>query len=498
MARWKRREVLGAAAAGGLGFLAKLQPVSAEDVAVKPEHVRLRPEIEPLVRLLEETPRERVLEEVGASVKKGTSYTQLLAALQLAGVRNIRPRPVGFKFHAVLVVNSAHLASLASAPEDRWLPLFWAVDTFKSSQAQDVKEGDWTMAAVRDAALPPPDQARARFIEAMDRWDEAGADVAAAQLGRTGKPEDVWELFWRYGARDFRDIGHKAIYAANAWRTLKVIGWEHAEPIVRSLAYACLEKGGAQGNPADLDDPADRPWRRNLGLVKELHAAGPGQPHPKATVELLSALRAGSPEQAAGEVVRLLNRGVAERSLWDGVFLAAGELLMRQPGIVGIHCVTSANALHFGSQATRSEETRRMLLLQAASFMPLFRAAMEGRGKLRDARLEALEPAGAPKEGAVADIFREVSRDRMAAAAKTLDYLQAGGSAAELMAAARRLIFLKGTDSHDYKFSSAALEDFGGIAPEWRNRFLASAMFNLEGSGARDNPLVARTRAALG
>jgi hypothetical protein len=31
----------------------------------------------------------------------------------LAGVRNIEPRPsVGFKFHAVLVVNPVHLASL--------------------------------------------------------------------------------------------------------------------------------------------------------------------------------------------------------------------------------------------------------------------------------------------------------------------------------------------------------------------------------------------------
>ncbi|MGC4054570.1 MAG: hypothetical protein QM757_36285 [Paludibaculum sp.] len=65
----------------------------------------------------------------------------MLAALLLAGVRNIQPRPVGFKFHAVLVVNSAHLASLASPDSDRWLPIFWAIDQFKSSQAADVKRG---------------------------------------------------------------------------------------------------------------------------------------------------------------------------------------------------------------------------------------------------------------------------------------------------------------------------------------------------------------------
>ena len=42
----------------------------------------------------------------------------------------------------------------------------------------------------------------------------------------------------RYGARDFRAIGHKAIYVANSCRTLESIGWQHAEPVLRSLAYA--------------------------------------------------------------------------------------------------------------------------------------------------------------------------------------------------------------------------------------------------------------------
>ena len=48
-------------------------------------------------------------------------------------------------------------------------------------------------------------------------------------------------MFWRYGARDFRDIGHKAIFVANSYRTLVTIGWRHAEPILRSLAYALLD-----------------------------------------------------------------------------------------------------------------------------------------------------------------------------------------------------------------------------------------------------------------
>ena len=62
---------------------------------------------------------------------------------------------------------------------------------------------------------------------------------------------------------------------------------------------------------------------------------------------------------------------------------------------------------------------------------------------------------------------------------------------------ARRLIFLKGRDSHDYKFSSAALEDYYHATPAWRARFLASSVFWLKGTGDEDNDLVKRARAAL-
>ena len=59
------------------------------------------------------------------------------------------------------------------------------------------------------------------------------------------------------------------------------------------------------------------------------------------------------------------------------------------------------------------------------------------------------------------------------------------------------LIFLKGRDAHDYKFSSAVLEDYQNISPSWRDRYLAASVFNLRGSGDSDNELVKRTRAAL-
>lgn len=486
-----------AAAVGDLGFLAALPRAAAADGG----RVPLRPEVEPLARLLEETPRERLMEALAAEVRRGVGYQQILAALMLAGVRNIRPHPVGFKFHAVLVVNSAHLASLASPDRDRWLPVFWAADQFKSSQAQDVSQGDWVLPALRDSDLPSAAEARDRFIRAMDRWDEAAADASVARLARVSGAAELWELFWRYGARDFRDIGHKAIYAANAWRTLHAIGWEHAEPVCRSLAMAMLDRGGTRGNPADMDEPEDRPWRSNLARVKRIRPDWKlGSDDPGAARALLTSLRTAGPEEASEEVVRLVNGGASTRCLWDGVLTAAGELIGRQPGIVGIHCVTTANALRFGAQISGSDETRLMLLLQGAAFMAMFRQAMGRRGAVGELALDRLEPAeGVPSGPAgIEAVFDSVGRDRLLAARRTLAYLKGGGSAEELMTAGRRLIFLKGTNSHDYKFSSAALEDYAHVGSGLAEPFLASSMFNLRGSTERDNPLTARIRAALG
>jgi hypothetical protein len=504
----RRDFVVGAARLGALAslgdfaFLKGLPVLSAADTAVGPAMVRFSPDIEPLVRLLEDTPRERVLEAVVGRIRSGTTYQELLGALLLAGVRRIMPRPVGFQFHAVLVINSAHLASIAAQDRDRWLPLLWAADNFKGSQARSHQQHpNWVLAPVNEGRLPPAAQAHRRFTEAMDSWDEEGADLAVTALARSAGANDVIEQFWRYGARDFRDIGHKAIYTANAWRALQTVGWRHAEPVLRSLAFAILEHEGT--NPARRDADQDRPGRENLRRAGRIRADWQrGRVTPAASTDLLATLRTAAPAEACDRVVGLLNDGIDPASVWDGLFLMAGELLMRQPGIVGLHCVTSVNALHYGSQTSANDETRRFLMLQAAAFLPMFRRVMQGRGRLRDdLRIDTLERLAptAHGPGAIEEILADASRDRLRAARKTLGLLHADRPAAEgLMAGARRLIFTKGNDAHDYKFSSAALEDFYHATPAWRDRFLASSLFHLRGSGDADNDLIRRARTALG
>jgi len=497
----RRRRFLEMAGALGLGAelgpwasLKTITPLRADDTKLKPEMVKFRPEIEPVVRLIEETPRERALEVGIAQLKKGLSYKDLLAGLFLAGIRNIKPRPVGFKFHAVMVINSAHVLGQSSAVGERLLPLLWALDNFKASQAQDVKEGDWVLEPVDECRLPKTQRAREEFVRAMEVWDSEAADTAVAALCRSSGAAQTMEPIWRMAVRDQRDIGHKAIFAAQSWRTLQTIGWEHAEPVLRSLVFGMLDlRGDTRPRPVG-------PYETNLENAGQIRPDWQiGRDDSGATKGLLQVIRQATPEAASAEAVKLLNQGVSPGSLWDAVILSACELIMHSPGIVAIHATTATNALHYIFTASGDDTTRKLALLQAVGWQPMYR----GRTKLTDADgIDALkvDPAIAISNAdeSVAEIFTTINEDRKKAAAKAQSYLSGGGSPELIFDAARRMIFHKGRDSHDYKYGAAILEEcLWSTEPKWRSQIVAASMFNFPGTKTPDSPLMIRAREAL-
>ncbi len=497
----ERRRFLQAASALGLGAelgpmtaLRSMSPLAAAEATVSPEIVKFRPEIEPAVRLLEETPREKALEVVIERLKNGLSYRELMAGLFLAGIRNIKPRPVGFKFHAVMVINSAHLLGQTAAVSERLLPLLWAVDTFKSSQAQDVREGDWVLGPVNESRLPKPRAAREAFVQAMKKWDAEAADAAIAALCRTSGSAATMEPLWRFAVRDQRNIGHKAIFAAQSWRTLQTIGWEHAEPVLRSLVFGMLD---LQGD--DRPKPVG-PYDANLENAAKIREDWQfGRADAAATQSLLQVVREATPEAASAEAVKLLNQGIDPGSLWDTAILSSCELLMQSPGILALHATTTMNALHFIYSASGDDTTRRLALLQAIGWQPLYR----GRAKPADStRIDTMAPAAdllkSRGNEAIAEIFDSINQSRQSAGQKTLAYLAGGGSPDLIFDAARRMIFHKGRDSHDYKYGAAVWEEvMHATDPRWKAPMIAAAMFNLPGAKTPDSPLMIRARESL-
>jgi hypothetical protein len=354
-----------AVAAGGATGLSWLPKLRADELDVAPNHVRFSSEIEPLVQLLENTPQDKIVDRVLDEIRTGTSYQELLAAVFLAGIRNVQPRPaVGFKFHSVLVVHSAHQASLAAVDEHRWTPLLWSIDYFKNTQQADVREGDWTMSAAPSSNLPEPTVALDVLDRAMTNWDVEAADAASTAVARTASAAQILNLLAKHAARDFRSIGHKAIYLANAFRTLDVIGWQHSEPVVRSLCYAILNHTG-DPNPAMSDLEVDRVGRSNWTRVDNLSnewLSADQKSIESATVA--KELRVATPDQAADFVVKLINSGCHPDNVYDGIMIAAAEMVSRQASIVPLHAVTTSNAMRYLYRNVYDERTRKWLLLQ--------------------------------------------------------------------------------------------------------------------------------------
>lgn len=451
--------------------------------------------VEQLIQILEQTPRDKLRTLLVAEMGRGMSDKDLFTAVCLAAVRNIEPYPsVGFKYHAVMMMQSVQLTrDHWTSSNDRWLPLLWSADQFKSAQRQDLAGGDWTMQVV-DVKVPSPLKA---FIRAMDSWDAPAADQAIVAMSRAQDFDmhAVFELLFRYGARDLRDIGHKTITVSNCYRVLDIIGWQHRESMLRSTVYALLNHTN-EANPATSDLEPDRAGRINAGLLTKLPGDWQqGRMEHSATVEFYQALASNSPEEIGRIALDLLADGIHPQVLWDAAFMAVAQLIMFQSSIVMLHATTTINALNFAYRQAKSGDTRAFLLLQGLSFATLFRNLL--RGRQRSIQFETFESVATDERQHLEEIFYDISKHRTRAASKVLHYLNNDGSVDQFMRVARSLIVDRNSGSHDYKFAEAAFENYHHISRQWRNRYLSASAFYLNGSEDKPNQVVAEFKELL-
>src|SRR5581483_316476 len=200
-----RRTFIHTAGAAGLGLTGRLGLAETDGP------------IPLLVKRLEDSPRERLPGELVGRIRAGLRQEDLLAALVLAATRNVQPYPdVGFKYHSVMLLRSVHATQEHIPTTDRWLPLIWAADYFKDTQAQEQASSGWHMSVRAAATQTDAEVARRSLVAALDRWDHEAADVAIVDYARSARSVDIFAQLFSYGARDLREIGHKAITVANA------------------------------------------------------------------------------------------------------------------------------------------------------------------------------------------------------------------------------------------------------------------------------------------
>jgi len=481
-------------------FLCATGSATALSLSGKLGLARTLPEVGALHRLMEETPRERVAAELAGLIRDGLDHRRTLAALAVATSRRVQPFPhVGFKYHTVLALQSVHLTALNLPDKERWLPVFWALDYFKRAQEAEHRQSGWTLGPQPAPVAGTVEAAQERLIDALERWDLEAVDPAVLDFARLAAPEQLAELLFRYGIRDLRAIGHKAIAVQNVHRLLPIVGPEYAPPVLRSLA-AALQNHGSGPNPATSDLPSDRTWREFQAMLGEIpNTWKQGRRDDIARNELVRTLREVSELDAGRAVIDLLKGGVSTDSIWEALFATAAELVLRRPTVVPVHAQTSANAFHYVFRHARAEDTQLLALLQSAAFMPAFHRRV-GRTQ-PGLRIDELEPLVVSGTGADAlrEAFSELPHDRTAGARKALHYLQQGGFAGTFVANARRHLARNGRRSHDFKFTEAALENYRKMAPTpWRDRILAASMAYFTASGTAPSPVAQEALQLLG
>ena len=463
---------------GQLGFTATDQPVTA------------------LLKLLEDSVREHLPRELVQRIRAGLRYEELFAALSWATVRNVQPYPdVGYKYHSVMVLRSINETTQHLSSGEQWLPIVWAADYFKSAQAQERASSAWRLPTRLATAAGGAPAARRVLIAALEHWDRDAADAAIVSYAQAAPMDEIFSLLFAYGARDLREIGHKAIAVANAHSLVALLDSSQSEVVLRSTV-AALQNSDAGPNPASHDLEPDRPWRKNEPRLREIPAGWKqGRSDPAARAELRLELYRVSEEEAGAVIITMLRQGISPDSIWQVLFDTAAELVMAQPSILSVHAQTTANALHYAYRVCGSGQTQQLLMLQCAAFIAQFRQFTGASAS--DFNLEALQPLSPHHAGvdAIDEIYADGSAGRrLQAAGKALGYLQSGADPELLIARTRHHFVYHADEPHDYKFPEAVFENYAQLADiAWRRRFLSAGMAHFKAPAQHPGPIVQET-----
>lgn len=487
------------------GTMAVTMPhwLRAEDVFLSGAGVVPDRETMSLVHLIDETPREKCPEMLAKQLKAGVPYRELMAAAFLfAALRD--------GHHTVYLVHGTHQLILEAAPEDRVLPLFWAVDNMKEALARAKAK----LAEPLTGLLPSLVQAEADFDAAMAAMDREKCERAIIAFSRAKGAKRAYAKLLESACRDNHFIGHIPIAIMTAGRTLDVIGWHHAEPILRYLVRDMYRY------PHTLDG---QPYGDNLERAERtFEGLAPGWEsnfsNPRLVEDLVVHMKQKKWWLTADWIAERFSDGrLHAGTVWDAITLLGSELMLRHKygGLVNgrraLHCNTVTNALRFAFDTLHDSKRRYLTLLQAMSWSVESYITESDRNHLRDGSiLDCNSVDIAEQDADVVDeiltslpprFFLKEIRDRAAqdqAAQMLFTLATRSPSCREFFQGARRILARKLTsNAHEMKYPIAMWEDLKKTSPTWRPHVLASTVHFLQSATADDCPAVVAGAAAL-
>ena len=468
----------------GIGIASELGLASAvaEETGARLEFGAL----EPLVRLMQETPVAKLLPVLVEKLRTGTELKQLVAAGALANARTFGGEDyVGF--HTMMALAPGFHIAQELPPEQQPLPVFKVLYRNTNRIQEFGGASREVLRPVIATTTATPANPGEFLRDAVRSKDAARADAAFIAVART--PEDALDALL-HEVQDDTEV-HRVVLPYRAWDLLGLIGPEQATTLLRQSVRYCVkaEASWAKSGSREL-------LPKLLEEHKLLDRAPGTRAAEDAWVEALSVtIFKSTPEQAAAAAAAALAEGMAPDAIGEAISLAANQLILRDHGrtprdevtgkpigsvhgdSIGVHACDSAGAWRNLARVARPRNTFACLILGA------YQAALDRTNRGGDfANWEPLPLAGhvaAAKATDPAGLLRELDeavRGNLQGRASGIvqRYGALGHDAREVFDLLRRYAISEDGALHAEKFFRTVTEEFAATRPAFRWRQLAA------------------------
>ena len=385
-----RRQFLSDVGSGVL--VASLGPALAHELALgagdvagaapEPAALTFGP-MEPLVRMMQETPVGKLLPVLVEQLASGTELKRLVAAAALANARTFGGEDyVGF--HTLMALSPAYRMSAELPEGERALPVLKVLYRNTSRIQEAGGRKNEVLKPVASSSPPQGLGGGEALREAVRAKDMSRAEQTFAALaGSCGDgccAEDAFNDLL-CAVHDDTEV-HRVVLPYRAWDLLDVVGAEHAHTLLRqSVRYCVKAESWPRGKTSEET-------RAILPKLMEKHGLLGREPGTRVTddawVEAMSrTIFDASPAGAAEAAAAALAEGVAPACVGEAISVAANQLILRDAGrtaegetagkpigsvhgdSIGVHACDSANAWRNMARVANARNAFACLILGA-------------------------------------------------------------------------------------------------------------------------------------
>jgi hypothetical protein len=334
--------------------------------------------LEPLVRLMQETPADRLLPALMEQMRSGADLGRLTAAAALANARTFGGEDyVGF--HTMMALAPALHMAREMPKELQPLPVFKVLyrNTNRIQERGGRKEE--VLHAVKPGTLAEGRVGGELLREAVRRRDVNEAERTFAALSQLSAEDAFNHLL--FAVQDTTEV-HRVVLPYRAWDLLGLIGKEQAHTLLRQSVRYCVKAESSQRN-AIWDEP-----RTLLPRMLDEHKLLGRSPGDKQADDVWmdqfsQTIFKSTPQQAAEAAAAALAEGMSPAAIGEAITLAANQLVLRDIGrtpsgevagkpigsvhgdSIGVHASDSANAWRNMARVSNTRNCFASLILGA-------------------------------------------------------------------------------------------------------------------------------------